>query len=186
MNYLVLVNKNNRINEQYIKNLNLIEVNDAFGTKVKIEKTAYEAYLKLKDYLKSKDIIIGIDSSYRSIEEQSEIYNSFLIKYGVEYTNTYVALPKTSEHHTGLAIDITLKIDNKYLDDNNDLFVNEEIYLQIHKVLYKFGFILRYPKGKETITGYGYEPWHIRYVGECANEIYKNNMCLEEYLNDTN
>ena len=67
--------------------------------------------------------------------------------------------------------------------DSDELFNKEDIYLVIHKYLHKFGFILRYPKDKEDITGYNYEPWHIRYVGkEVASIIYNNNITLEEYV----
>ena len=183
MNYLVLVNKNNLIKDNYYDNIQFVDTKDVLNEDVKVEKTTYEAYLKLKEYLESINIYIGIDSAYRSIEEQQEIWDEFTIKYGSEYTHTFVALPKTSEHHTGLVIDLSIKVDGKYLVDNKDLFANEEIYKKIHPHLYKFGFILRYPKGKENITGYGYEPWHIRYVGvKAASKIYNNNLVLEEYL----
>ena len=105
-----------------------------------------------------------------------------MVKYGKDYVNKYVAPIKTSEHHTGLALDIALVIDGKKYYENDDLFKYEDIYLEIHKHLSEFGFILRYPKYKVKITGYDYEPWHIRYVGMKAEEIYKNNLTLEEYI----
>lgn len=94
-----------------------------------------------------------------------------------------VLLRQLVEHHTGLANDISIKVDDAFLVDNNDLTKNEIIYLGIHKHLSKFDFILRYPKGKEKITGYPYEPWHIRYVGvSVAKKIYDENLTLEENL----
>lgn len=90
-------------------------------------------------------------------------------------------MPGTSEHHTGQAIDLVIMKDNKWIIENEELLRENDIFERIHKVLKYFGFILRYPKGKEYITGYSYEPWHIRYVGE---DIAMNigNLTLEEYL----
>ena len=137
----------------------------------------------LGKFLLGVGIVIGIDSGYRSLAHQQKIYSDFIIKYGKEYADKIVAPVGCSEHHTGLAIDISIKVDNKFLIDNNDLMKNENIYLEIHKYLSNFGFILRYPKGKDEITGYPYEPWHIRYVGgSVAKKIYDDDLTLEEYL----
>lgn len=86
----------------------------------------------------------------------------------------WVALPETSEHQLGIAVDI-----------NADKFKcsNEEVYIWLAENAYKYGFILRYPMGKQEITGTSYEPWHYRYVGtDVANEIYERGICLEEYF----
>ena len=183
MNYLVVVNKSNMIEESYYNNLELVECKDILGDTISVEKETYNAYIKLKEYLKNMNINIELDSAYRSIEEQQEIIDEYTEKYGIEYVNKFVAPIKTSEHHTGLALDIGLIIDNKKYIDSDELFNKEDIYLVIHKYLHKFGFILRYPKDKEDITGYNYEPWHIRYVGkEVASIIYNNNITLEEYV----
>ena len=183
MNYLIVVNKSNLIDDSYFDNLNLVECDDVFGETISVEKETYYAYLKLKKFLKTKNIFIELDSAYRSIEKQQRIIDDFTIKYGVDYANKYAAPIKTSEHHTGLAIDLVLVVNGKRLIENNDLFANENIFLEIHKYLSDFGFILRYPKGKENITGYNYEPWHIRYVGiENAKFISSNNLTLEEYM----
>ena len=183
MNYLNVVNKSNLIDASYFDNLELIECNDVLGETISVEKETHAAYLKLKNFLKTKNIFIELDSAYRSIEEQQRIIDDYTIKYGIDYVNKYVAPIKTSEHHTGLAIDLALVVNGKKLTENEDLFANENIYLEIHKYLSDFGFILRYPKGKENITGYNYEPWHIRYVGiENAKFISSNNLTLEEYM----
>ena len=187
MNYLTLVNKKNLIRDSYFKYLELVDYKDILEEDIKVEKKALEAYLKLKEFLVSKNIYIEIDSSYRTIEEQQRIIDKFTIKYGADYVEKYVAPIRTSEHHTGLAIDLALVVNGNKLIDNEDLMANENIYLEIHKYLKDYGFILRYPKGKEEITGYNYEPWHIRYVGRVpANIMYDNSMCLEEYLTDYN
>jgi D-alanyl-D-alanine carboxypeptidase len=76
-----------------------------------------------------------------------------------------------------------LNIDGDFVRDDDKLFAYENVFKKIHNVLYKYGFILRYPENKENITGYNYEPWHIRYVGlEVSKTIYDNNITLEEYL----
>ena len=183
MNYLIIVNKSHLIDASYFDNLELVKCDDVLGKTISVEKETYAAYLKLKKFLKTKNIFIELDSAYRSIEEQQRIIDDYTIKYGIDYVNKYVAPIKTSEHHTGLAIDLALVVNGKKLIENEDLFANENIYLEIHKYLSDFGFILRYPKGKENITGYNYEPWHIRYVGiENARFISSNNLTLEEYM----
>lgn len=181
----ILVNKQNKIKESYLKKIKLINTKDINNKDVLIEKETYENYLKLKDFLKEKNIEIGISSAYRSIEDQEKIYNEFLKKYGEEYTKTHVAVPYTSEHHTGLCLDINVKVNGYFPKDNYELEEQKEYYESIYKYLKDFGFILRYPKGKENITGVLYEPWHIRYVGVVpATIIMNNNWTLEEYLKE--
>ena len=178
MNYLVLVNKNNKFED---KNLDLVDCKDILGKPIKVERTAYNAYLELKKFLETKNIFIEIDSSYRSLEEQQRILDDTIRESGIEHASKYVAPVGYSEHHTGLAIDLALVVDGKKIADDgtNDLFDYDDIYREIHKYLQDFGFILRYPEGKESITGYNYEPWHIRYVGDVAKDI---NSTFEEYL----
>ncbi|MCI8347096.1 MAG: tRNA pseudouridine(55) synthase TruB [Bacilli bacterium] len=183
MNYLVLVNKENKIKNHYFKTLELQDTFDVLEEKIQVEKKTLTSYIKLKKFLKDQGVVIAIDSSYRSLEEQRAIINKFEVKYGSEYAKKYVAPIKSSEHHTGLAIDLSIQVNGKFLIENNELMTHEDIFLKIHPYLHNFGFILRYPKGKEKITGYFYEPWHIRYVGVIpATIMYQNNLTLEEYL----
>ena len=95
----------------------------------------------------------------------------------------YVAKPRHSEHETGLAIDICACIHGKWNFDSAEEL--NELYKYLHSIISDYGFILRYPKGKESITGYGYEPWHLRYVGskKLAKYIMDNNLALEEVVN---
>ena len=165
MNYLIVINKENLIEDSYYKNVEMIDCKNIIDEPAKVEKETYNAYLKLKEFLKEKNIFIEIDTAYRTIEEQQQIIDNYTKKYGIEYMKSYVAPIKASEHHTGLAIDLALIVGGENKIEPDDLFAHEDIYLEIHKYLNKFGFILRYPKGKEDITGYNYEPWHIRYVG---------------------
>ena len=174
VDYLILVNKKNKIPSNWDKEVELVEVVNCFNETIKVEKETYKNYLALKEDLKRKNIEIVIESSYRSIEEQEKMLEKY---------HEYAAMPGYSEHHTGLAIDICVYVNNKLVFENDDMIELEELFNQIHLSLARYGFILRYPKGKENITGYKYEPWHFRYVGECAEEIMSNSLTLEEYLN---
>lgn len=185
MTNTTLINKTNKIKESFYKRVNFIDIHDIDNNPTKIEKETYEKFLELQKFMETKNIIIGIDSAYRSEERQLELYHEFIEKYGQEYANKIVAPVGTSEHHSGLAIDLALKANEEYLDADIVHEDQEPIYQELHKYLKDFGFILRYPKGKEHITGYPYEPWHIRYVGEfVAKIIYEKNYTLEEYLTE--
>ena len=183
-NYLILVNKENPINKEYIKTSQLKTVPTVYPNEdTQVEVVALKAFENLKTYLENKGVKIGIDSSFRSIEKQQNVMDKFIKLYGQDYATKTVAIPGTSEHHTGLAIDIVPFVNGKWITENEDMMKETEIFKIIHKALAEYGFILRYPKGKENITGYSYEPWHIRYVGvKYAKEIYKKAITLEEYL----
>lgn len=183
MKYKVLVNKENKIKDNYLSKIELITTKDVDNLDIQVEKETYHAYLKLKKFLETKNIIIGISSAYRSKEYQQEIYDSFVKDYGKDYADKFVAPVGCSEHHTGLAIDINIKKNGKWPSNNRELEKQEPSLRKIHKYLASYGFILRYPKDKENITGYPYEPWHIRYTGEIVAKIIEsNNYTLEEYL----
>lgn len=180
MKYTILVNKENSIKNN---KFNLITINNELNEEVQIEEEAYNNFLLLKEYLKTLNIYIDIDDSYRSIERQKELYDYYLKNNGQDYCNKYVAVPSFSEHHTGLAIDIMLKVNDEFVREDMDQLKYIDTFEEMHKYLYKYGFILRYPKDKESITGYSYEPWHFRYVGKLpAKIIYENKLTLEEYL----
>ena len=123
---------------------------------------------------------IMIACGYRSRSNQEEIYNNEVDDVGEEEADKWVARPGYSEHQTGLVIDFTLYDDEEYGSIKYD---GTDIYEWVNENCYKYGFILRYPEGKEEITGYGYEPWHFRYVGyPAAYYITQNNLTLEEYI----
>lgn len=185
MKYKVLVNKGNKIKDNFLSKIELITTKDVDGEEIQVEKETYNAYLELKKFLETKNVIIGISSAYRSKDYQQDIYESFIEKYGKDYADKVVAPVGCSEHHTGLALDINIMKDGKWPESNPELMEDEESYKEIHQYLANYGFILRYPEGKESVTGYPYEPWHIRYVGNpVAKIITKNNYTLEEYLNN--
>ena len=166
----MLVNKYHYIDKDYVPN-NLIEINGLL-----INKEAYEAFSEMKKAINKENMNIRIISAYRSYNYQENLYNNYLKKENKEIVDTYSARAGYSEHHTGLAIDI----DNEILDFNKFYLTKEFIWMNDNA--YKYGFILRYPKDKENITGYTYEPWHYRYVGkEIADYIKKHNSTYEEY-----
>lgn len=185
IDYMVLVNKENPLPDGWEEALDLTTITNSVGDEVQVESTAYEAYLQLKDALEKEGIHTELDSAYRSIEAQQKIVDDFTEKYGEDYVKEYVAVPGYSEHHSGLALDLYLIVDDKTVYENEDLVQYPEIWAKIHEKLPEYGFILRFPEGKEDITGYSYEPWHIRYIGspETAKEITEKGITFEEYLN---
>lgn len=184
--YLILVNKTHPIDEKIIDASQFIETMNVYGENVRLEKQSFQAYSNLKEDLANHhQIEIGIDSTYRSVAEQKEVMNSFIEEYGEDYAKKTVAEPGTSEHHTGLAIDIVIRKNGEWIVENEEMMKEPAIFAEIHSVLAQYGFILRYPKDKESVTGYDYEPWHIRYVGQdAAKKIAESGLTLEEYLNN--
>ena len=119
-----------------------------------------------------------IGSGYRSAALQAIYFDNLASSVGDETANQAIARPGQSEHQTGLAIDISTVSRQCYLDD---CFADTGDGQWLVNTAYKYGFTLRYPKGKETITGYQYEPWHFRYVGiDLATALYESNLTLDE------
>ena len=147
---------------------------------MQLKAEAYDAYVKLYNDAKAQGFDLKLCSTMRSYETQRTLYNNAVKNKGKEVANIRSAYPGRSEHHTGLAIDVTsasmgwgLKQD--FADYPDGKWINEHCQ--------EYGFIIRYPKGKTDITGYDYEPWHLRYVGvEAATYIMENDLTLEEYV----
>ena len=160
MDYKILVNENHEINKNKLQNLTLVETINTFGEKILVEKKTYNAYLQLKEFLEEKNIKIGIEKGHLKEDNKN-----------------------SSEHVTGLALDISIYSEESFqkCDDYlNPKYLNT--YEFIHQYLKDYGFILRYPEDKVNVTGYGYESWHYRYVGKkIAKYIYENNITFEEY-----
>ena len=184
MDYQMLVNKSNKLDKDYMPS-SLIEYLEYNGEKIDpnhktlVEKETLIAFFKMQEEARKQGYGILIDSAYRSYEYQQKVLDKYIKERG-ELAYSVVALPGTSEHQTGLAIDVALSRDGVYSDQFDD--TAPEIQWLINNS-YRFGFILRYPKGKEEITGYSYECWHYRYVGE-ELALYMNNnqiQTLEEY-----
>lgn len=137
-------------------------------------ETAQKALLSLQEAAKENGYSMPLLSGYRSYSYQMNLYNGYVNKYGKELADTFSAHPGCSEHQTGLAFDVG-NIDDNFGDTEEGIWLKENCA--------KFGFIIRYPQGKESVTGYKYEPWHIRYVGvEHATSITQQGITLEEYL----
>ena len=173
--YSILVNKNNKLESTYIPE-DLESINLNFSCKDKyLRHAAKIAFEKMaSDALKDGMHIIAV-STYRSYDYQEKLYNEYVKTKGFYYAETCSARPGHSEHQTGLSVDVA----DLSLDYDN--FENTKEFIWMINNSYKYGFILRYPKGKFHITGFKYEPWHFRYVGDIAQYIYENNITLEEY-----
>ncbi|MBR3255330.1 MAG: M15 family metallopeptidase [Clostridia bacterium] len=184
IDYLALVNKQNKLPDDWEENVKLETVKDIDGDDCQVEKEALLKYFELRDDLAKNDgIFIELDSCYRSVATQQELWDRWTVEKGEDYVKKYVAVPGYSEHHTGLALDICLVKDGVVIDDNDDMIAEREIFSKIHAKLAKYGFILRYLEGKDDITGYSYEPWHLRYIAspEIAKEITDKKITFEEY-----
>ena len=173
---LMIVNKHYKIEDNY-KPDNLVTVDAEHGYPNKIRSDVYEEFKKMYEEAKKDNVKIFIASPYRSYSDQNVLYTYYVNTDGKKNADTYSARPGFSEHHTGLAMDL---IPEYGLD--LDTFENSDGFKWMQENAYKFGFILRYPKDKEYITGYIYEPWHYRYVGTSAATTIKNEgLTFEEY-----
>ena len=141
---------------------------------------AVESFNAMKTDAQSAGLTLRAFSTYRDYDRQKYLYDNYVEKDGKEAADTYSARPGFSEHQTGLAFDIMGEdYDNKY-DEN---FGTSKEAKWLEENAHKSGFILRYPKGKENITGRTYEPWHYRFVGvEIATEIHEKGITLEEFV----
>lgn len=174
----ILVNRSHPVPAGFSDGITLVSVPDRKNGSVLLESETARAFLALRQYFLNAGLYVGLESGYRTDASQQQIWDEFLLSNGEEYMLQYVAPPGYSEHQTGLAADIELRdgIGEKIADYCGQEF--KTFFAHLHE----FGFILRYPESREAITGYSYEPWHIRYVGVPAAEvIYRNNWTLEEY-----
>ena len=185
MNYILLVNKDNLLDKDFIPE-DLVTINEPTGFKVDknyvnmLNNEAYLAFKRMQAAALTMGFHLFVDSSYRSYAYQETIFNHVVQEKGLEHAKKYVALPGSSEHQTGLAIDVIYEREGIMLEEQDE---NDPELLWLRDNAYKYGFILRYPKGKEDITGYNFEPWHFRFVGEdAAGEIYQMGLTLEEYI----
>lgn len=162
-----------------------------FDTQYIFEKLQ-DPYTEMYEAAKKDGITLYIRSGYRSISTQQVTYQASIQRYmeqgmsrdeAVTQTNLYTAQPGTSEHHTGLAIDLITPEYHMHIYNLDERFADTEAYHWLIENSVNYGFILRYPADKTEITKMGYEPWHFRYVGtEHAIYMKENNLCLEEYI----
>lgn len=185
--YLILVNKEeeNHLSETY-KPSDLEHVKYYAADRSEegryLRKKASEQFQKLVEDAEKENIEIVVTTAFRSYGFQSSLFNSYAAQKGEAEANKTSARPGESEHQTGLAADLsTGEINYRNSSDFGDTKAGE----WVAENCYKYGFIIRFPNGQEDITGYTYEPWHIRYVGKtAAKEIYDEDITLEEYIEE--
>lgn len=147
-----------------------------YNTSFYLQEECYEAFLKMYEDAKEAGYGFKINSAYRSYEKQISIYQGWVNKDGQAKADTYSARPGYSEHQTGYAFDI------RDYPFTNDDYSKTKSFQWVSQNAYKYGFIIRFPEGKEYITGYQYESWHYRYCGiECSTYIHKTGITFEEY-----
>ncbi len=184
--YLLLVNYDHRLTSKYVPE-NLVSVTySRYGKDAMLDKTcemALQAFLNEGKLHGVKDVTVT--SAYRSYASQDWWFNYYMgqhqSKFATKeeceaYVMTFSCKAGTSEHQTGLALDM------HNLASADQAFADTDEYVWLSENAHKFGFVLRFPEGKEDITGIMFEPWHYRFVGrEAATFMYMNNLCLEEY-----
>lgn len=174
---LIVVNRWNELPEDY--DVELTELSNG----QMVDSRIYPYLQEMFDAARTEDVYPVVREGYRTAEEQQEILDDKIQSYinqgysqvkAERTAKEWVALPGTSERQLGIAVDINA---------DKSKCSNEEVYGWLAENAYKYGFVLRYPSGKQEITGTSYEPWHYRYVGEeAAKEIYERGICLEEYF----
>ncbi len=212
-NYLILANKSNALGSTYEpQTLTTLTCATAYSMQLQ-SRAAMALYAMLAEMKAAGVSDITVTSAYRSYDYQKDTYQKYLLYeqscisidayrvFGQSYikanyldkksfrlssedaaivVQSYSAYPGQSEHQTGLCVDF---ITSDMGEELTEAFELTAAYQWLSQNAYKFGFILRYPKDKESITGYTYEPWHYRFVGrEAATDIYVGNLTLEEYL----
>ena len=173
--YDMLVNKHYSINKDMVVS-DLVKIDKKYtnGEGHFASKKVLDAFIKMYNAASKDGLDLVINSSYRSYNDQEELCTQYKKLYGDSYVNKYMAKPGFSEHQTGLSFDVGSRSSN--------IFANSKEYTWMLENAYKYGFILRFPKKYESITGFRYEPWHYRYVGvDIAKYIYDNDISYEEY-----
>lgn len=177
---LLVVNRWNEIPEDYSVTFTELENGQ------KVDSRIYPDLQEMFDAMRAEGIYPIVREAYRAADEQQEILDERIQRYvnegysrskAVRVAEEWVAVPGTSEHQIGIAVDINA---------DKTQSTNDEVYAWLAENAHRYGFILRYPQGKEEITGTSYEPWHYRYVGtENAKIIYEKQICLEEFIKST-
>lgn len=171
-----LIANNNNIQKNYVRGVLIVNKNYSLPSNYNpgTNQEALQAFNDMKTAASKSGISLWIVSGFRSYQTQTSIYNRNVGLYGEETANTFSAKPGQSEHQTGLAFDI---------NSTKWSFAETKEAQWLSEHCHEYGFIIRYPQGKQDITGYVYEPWHIRYVGkDLASKIKESGLCLEEYL----
>lgn len=175
--YSMLVNKHRALSPKFIPP-KLVKVNKEYWVdkdKVEGNETAVRALETMIAAASKKGMQILVSSGYRSYDEQKETENTYLKLYGENYVNKFVAHAGFSEHQTGLAFD--------FASAKKTIFATSDEYVWMLENAYKYGFVYRFPKGSEEITGFTSEPWHFRYVGKkIAKKCHDEDITFDEYF----
>lgn len=170
----ILVNKYHKLPDDYEPN-DLVDLSFKNGSfTYKLRKEAAEAFERLTSAALLDNVIFYPYSAYRSFKTQNTLYTRYKARDGVELADTYSARPGFSEHQLGLAVDVRSNtLTSNLTDKDYEWMLNNS---------YKYGFIVRYPKGKQHITQFMEEPWHIRYLGsDLATKVHDSNLTYDEY-----
>ena len=181
--WLLLVNKTHPLSKEYVPT-DMVHIKYCVGNHAEsmryMRALPAEYFHEMVEAAAAVGYELGIRTAYRSYEQQYNIFWNYVAIDGEEAANKYSARPGQSEHQTGLCADVTspsveYTLTTDYGETPEGIWLSENAHY--------YGFIIRYPLGKENITGYQYEPWHVRYVGEApATVMYEQNLTLEEYL----
>lgn len=182
---LILVNKDHGIKKNYVpdgmKNVKYFSPT-SIDEGIQMNADAAEAFDAMCEAAREEGHEVVCTTGYRSYKFQKELYEFYVSQKGEKRANYFSAKPGHSEHQTGLAVDVSSPVINYELAAD---FINTEDGQWIDKNSYKYGFIVRYPESRKNETGYIYEPWHLRYVGEkYAKRLYDKNISLEEFLGE--
>ncbi len=177
-----ITNKNHPIDPGYIPaDLTKVNVNSN-GTQY-LRSEAATALTNMFEAARKDNINLYLVSGYRSYEQQLELYNTYVSTDGKALADQYDAIPGACEHQLGLAVDLS---DDNRNHDIDDSFESTAAYQWLLKHSYEYGYIFRFPRGKEAITGIAYNPWSFRYIGvEEAKKVYDSGLTLEEFYKVT-
>lgn len=172
---LMLVNKYYMLDKDFV--VDVVALDAAYGSSdVLVERETYKNFQAMYDAALADGIQPYVTSGYRGYDEQEEVFASYLTDGGMEHALKYAAKPGFSEHQTGRALDIFAP------GTTLSSFAGTPTAKWLENHAHEFGFILRYPLGKENLTGYSYEAWHYRYVGkDVAKYIFEHGITLEQY-----
>lgn len=174
--YSILVNKFKMLPSNFDSGtIKTFSLTYAYG-EVKAEEETYKAFIEMANSAKQDGYTLILTSGYRTHEYQSSLYENMKSQRGEEYADKYAARPGSSEHETGLSLDILT------YGGLTDTFKDTETYKWLHTHAHEYGFIERYPEGKEYLTGYAAESWHYRYLGkELSKKVYDEGITYDEY-----
>lgn len=181
-----LANKSNFLSEDYVpEDLVPVEVPTVLESPEinQLRQDASSALTEMFNAAAEDNITLYARSGYRSYQTQTSLYNNYKDAHGEAEADRFSARPGASEHQTGLAMDVTSESVNLEL---SEAFGETDEGTWVRENAHRFGFIIRYPDGYEDITGYMYEPWHLRYLGEeVAPDVYESGLTYEEYIKES-